>query len=112
MKSATMLIDLKSPAPHMLTPVVLGPNAAGFMIPGRIPPAAVEALMRKNRLTIAQLARKMGATESRVRQARREGISGWFQCSQWLQAITGFWFIPQPVALKAARHNRRRRAAA
>jgi hypothetical protein len=110
-KPASLLLDLKAPAPRMLSPVVLSPNSVGFMIPGSIPGPVVEALMRKHGVTIDGLAKKMRVTATRVRQVRSDGLTGWFLCSEWLHGITGTWFIPQPVALKLFRPNRRRRAA-
>jgi hypothetical protein len=45
-------------------------------------------LMRKHRVTIAELALRTGITQKRIRQVREAGISDPFVVRDWIQAIT------------------------
>jgi hypothetical protein len=97
------LRQLAAPATQLLSPLVVTADSPAFIIPGTLTGRTLRTLMRQYRITIPALSRKMRLTEQRIRQARHDGITGWFSCSEWLQAITGFWFIARPVAVEANR---------
>ncbi len=46
-------------------------------------------LMRVHKVNIAQLAKRLGTTQKRVRQIRQSGIENRNVVRDWLQAITG-----------------------
>ena len=48
----------------------------------------IAALMRQHKLTIRDVAQKLGCTLSRVRHVRNAGVSG-FHAIDWREAITG-----------------------
>jgi hypothetical protein len=107
-----LMRDLASPATQMVSPVVTSAGARAWIIPGTLTGRAVRTLMRQHHLTTTALARRMRLPEKRVRQAREQGVTGWFSCSEWLQAMTGFWFIARPVEVAGAKVTTRRRRAA
>ena len=60
--------------------------------------AMVRRLMRKHRVTIANLAAKHNITQKRVREVREKGVSG-FLALEWVFLITGAW--PDKPAVEA-----------
>ena len=53
-------------------------------------------LMRKHRLTIKALAQKWEITQKRVREVRRDGVTG-FSADEWHYLITGRWITSSPM---------------
>jgi hypothetical protein len=56
----------------------------------------VKRLMRRNGVTVEELAKKMQIPMNRVRKVRAEGLSsGWPHARDWIEAITGW--DPGPI---------------
>jgi hypothetical protein len=58
-------------------------------LPEKLSGPEVVRLMRKHKLTIEQLAFRLGSTMKRVREVRRKGLTRALVVRDWLQAITG-----------------------
>lgn len=56
--------------------------------------AEIRKLMRRRRVTIRDLANRLGTTQRRVRQVRADGVSGHAMTRDWLEAITGVTRLP------------------
>jgi hypothetical protein len=57
--------------------------------PGRLSAKAVQHLMRKHRVTIAELSYRTGITQRRIREVRERGLENPMAVRDWIQAITG-----------------------
>ena len=67
--------------------------------------AEVVRMMRLHRVTIAQLARRAGVTQRRIRQLRSSGLAGGHSVRDWLQQITGEDLGPLPAKSRLQRHQ-------
>lgn len=56
----------------------------------RLEGSTIVGLMRKNKLTIRQLKAKHCLTLKRIREVRRDGVTG-FRAQEWVFLITGHW---------------------
>ena len=57
--------------------------------PSRLSGKELRHMMRKHRVTIAELAHRTGITQKRIRRVRTEGIFDSLVVRDWIQAITG-----------------------
>ena len=51
----------------------------------------IRCMMRKNKKTIAGLAKEWNITQKRINEVREKGISGDFPVDEWIRLITGEW---------------------
>lgn len=49
----------------------------------------IKRLMRNHKITIVELANRMGITQKRVRQVRHNGVNGECMCLDWYEGIFG-----------------------
>lgn len=57
---------------------------------GPLPPSELRRMMRRHRVTIRDLARRLGSTQRRVREIRNGAAAlGVNAARDWIQAITG-----------------------
>lgn len=56
----------------------------------KLPGSMVRRLMRRRGITIRELAERFNITMKRVREVRKEGVSG-FSANEWHFMITGTW---------------------
>ena len=90
------------------------PAAPRSRMEPKLSAAEVERLMRKHGVTIAALAKRMGITQTRVRDVRARGVVGAEFVRDWLQAITGadpgpqYGYNPVPKSSRAGRPRRSR----
>lgn len=71
---------------------------------GRLLPGELAAYMRRERVTIADLARRLDVSRARVRRVRDEGVEGAGFVRDWLEGVTGL-----DVAFPDAHHEENER---
>lgn len=69
-----------------------------------LPGVEIVKLMRKHKITIKQLAFRLGTSQKRVRQAREKGLFDTLAIRDWIQAITGKDVGPIPEKYRI--HNK------
>ena len=69
-----------------------------------LPGKEIVKLMRKHKMTISQLAFRLGTSRKRVRQVRDSGLVDPLAIRDWIQAITGIDVGPIPKKYQV--HNR------
>ena len=69
-----------------------------------LPGPEIVKLMRKHKMTIEQLAFRLGTSQKRVRQVRDSGLMDPLAIRDWIQAITGIDVGPIPEKYQV--HNR------
>ncbi len=93
----------KEAEPRSTEPVV-EPAIAGEQGPPRyfapLPGSELVALMQRHKVTISQLAKRTGITQTRIREAREKGLTEPNVVRDWLQAILGR--DPGPVSVRPA----------
>jgi hypothetical protein len=58
----------------------------------------ISRLMRRNKVTIEEIARQHSLTKKRVREVRTKGASKGFSSNEWHWLITGKWLEDLPAA--------------
>ena len=76
---------------------------SGKMPPEKLAGTELRRLMRRHRVTIAELAIRTGVTQKRIRKARELGVSDPLVVRDWIQAITGT--DPGPIPEKYCVRN-------
>ena len=79
-------------------------SQAGVELPSSLTGKKVTSLMRQQKMTIEQLAFRLGTSMKRVRQIQESGLTDPLAVRDWLQAITGV--DPDPIPEKFRIANR------